>query len=261
MLECLHDGQVPHEGSYRTWKADLHIHTCLSPCAEAEMTPEAIVATAASRGLDVIAICDHNSAENVRAVAAAAEGRTLTVMGGMEVTSQEEVHVLGLFDGSDAAALDALERIVYENLPGENDEATFGEQTVYGEDGSVGGRNTHLLIGATTLSLERVVEAIRDLGGVAIASHIDREGFGIIGQLGFVPEGLALDALELSTRAGEREQWRSVSRETGLPLVWSSDAHRLDEIGAASTVFEMKSACAREFKGALLSLDGRRVVG
>ena len=176
MLECLHDGQVPHEGSYRTWKADLHIHTCLSPCAEAEMTPEAIVATAASRGLDVIAICDHNSAENVRAVAAAAEGRTLTVMGGMEITSREEVHVLGLFDGSDAAALDALERIVYENLPGENDEATFGEQTVYGEDGSVVGRNTHLLIGATTLSLERVVEAIRDLGGVAIASHIDREG-------------------------------------------------------------------------------------
>ncbi len=90
-------------------KADLHIHTCLSPCAEAEMTPTAIVGTAAARGLDVIGICDHNSTENVRALATAAEGGPLTVLGGMEVTSQEEVHVLGLFGGSESD--DALQAI------------------------------------------------------------------------------------------------------------------------------------------------------
>jgi predicted metal-dependent phosphoesterase TrpH len=241
-------------------KADLHIHTCLSPCAEAEMTPTAIVRGAVAKGLDMIGICDHNSAENVRALRAAAEGGPLTVLGGIEVTSQEEVHVLGLSDSSENNALDAMQRIIYENLSGENDESIFGEQLVCGEDGSITGHNRRLLIGATTLTIRQVVDAIRDLGGVAIASHIDRESFGIIGQLGFVPEGLALDALELSSRAGEREQWSSVSQQTRLPLVTSSDAHRLAEIGAASTSFEMESACIDELRKALHSRDGRRVV-
>ncbi len=244
----------------KCFKADLHIHTCLSPCAEAEMRPAEIVKAAKTKGLDVIGICDHNSAENVQAVAAAAEGEALSVIGGMEAASREEVHVLGLFDCGKSSGLQAMQQIVYENLPGENDETVFGEQPVYGEDGSAVGRNTHLLIGATTLSIEQVVEAIHDLGGVAIASHIDREGFGIIGQLGFVPEGLALDALELSPRAGGRELWESLSRESGLPLVPFSDAHRLDEIGEASTSFVMESACIDEFKKALCSQDGRRVV-
>ncbi len=238
-------------------KADLHIHTCLSPCAEAEMTPTAIVRAAVAKGLDMIGICDHNSAENVRAGVCGSKGGPLTVLGGIEVTSQEEVHVLGLFDTLYNNALDAMQRIIYENLPGENDESIFGEQLVCGEDGSIIGHNGRLLIGATTLTLRQVVDAIRDLGGVAIASHIDRESFGLLGQLGFVPEGLALDALELSPRAGERECWSFLSQESGLPLVAFSDAHRLDEIGAASTSFEMESACARELRKALLSRDGR----
>jgi PHP family Zn ribbon phosphoesterase len=243
----------------RCIEADLHIHTCLSPCAEAEMAPAAIVATAAGRGLDMIAVCDHNSAENVRAVAAAAEGCPLAVLGGMEVTSQEEVHVLGLFEPRHDG-LGELQRIVYENLPGQNDEAVFGEQTVCGEDGSVVGSCERLLIGATALSIERVVAEIHRLGGIAIASHIDREGFGIIGQLGFIPEGLELDALGLSRLAGDDERWRDVSRRSGLPLVASSDAHRLSQIGAASTSFEMASACLDELRKALESRDGRRLV-
>ncbi len=238
-------------------KADLHIHTCLSPCAEAEMTPKAIIGTAAAKGLDVIGICDHNSTENVRALATAAEGGPLTVLGGIEVTSQEEVHVLGLFDSSENDSLEAMQRVVYENLPGENNEDRFGEQLVCGGDGSITGHSRRLLIGATTLSIERVVDAIRNMGGVAIASHIDRESFGIIGQLGFVPEGLALDALELSPRAGGRERWGLLSQESGLPLVAFSDAHRLAEIGAASTSFEMESACIDELRKALHSRDGR----
>ncbi len=243
----------------RCYKADLHIHTCLSPCAEAEMTPEAIVATAAAMGLDMIAICDHNSAENVCAVSAAAEGGPLAVIGGMEVTSQEEVHVLGLFEPRHDS-LEALQRVVYENLPGQNDEAIFGEQTVYGEDGSIAGHSERLLIGATTLSIERVVEEIHRLGGIAVASHVDREGFGIIGQLGFIPEELELDALGLSPRAGGDDKWRDLSRQSGLPLVASSDAHRLERIAAVSTSFEMESACFDELRKALQSRDGRRIV-
>lgn len=221
------------------------------------MTPVSIVATAVALGLDMIAICDHNSAENVRAVAAASRGCPLTVIGGMEITTREEVHVLGLFEPL-GGGLDALQRTVHENLPGRNDEAIFGEQTVYGEDGAVVGRSERLLIGATTLSIERVVEEIHRLGGIAVASHIDREGFGIIGQLGFIPEGLPLDALGVSPRAGGDDRWRDVSRRSGMPLVASSDAHRLSEIGAASTSFEIASACLEELKEALRSRGGGR---
>ena len=219
------------------------------------MTPAAIVEAALAKGLDLIGICDHNSAENVPALAAAADGRPIAVLGGVEVNSREEVHVLGLFD--DDGSLRAMQRIVHENLPGENDEKAFGEQVVFGEDGEVTGRSSRLLIGATTLAIERVVEAIQDLGGVASASHVDREGFGILGQLGFVPEGLGLDALELSPRAGGREEFVTLSRETGLPLVESSDAHRLAEIGVVSTSFDMESACVAELRRALRSQEGR----
>ncbi len=242
----------------RCFNADLHIHTCLSPCAEAEMTPMAIVRAAKAKGLDLLAICDHNSAENALAAKKAGVKEGLRVLGGIEVTTQEEVHVLGLFDDHDA--LRYMQRTVHPNLPGENDEAIFGEQLICAEDDSIIGRSGRLLIGATTLTIEQVVEAIHDLAGVAIASHIDRESFGVVGRLGFVPEGLGLDALELSPRAEPGEPWDSISRDCGVPLVRFSDAHRLSDIGEESTSFEMESASVRELAEALHSRDGRRVV-
>lgn len=238
----------------RCFKADLHIHTCLSPCAEAEMTPSAIVRAAKEAGLDLIGICDHNSAENVPALTKAAEGTGLDVLGGLEVTSREEVHVAGLFDVRDNRdALEEMQHIVLQNLPGVNEAEVFGEQLVCGGDDSVVRRSDRLLIGATTLTIHEVVEAIRRLGGVAIASHVDRESFGIIGQLGFVPEGLRLDAMELSPRAGESESWRGQALGSGLPLITSSDAHRLSEIGTASTTFRMQEPSVDELRKALSS--------
>ena len=113
----------------RAFTADLHIHTCLSPCAELEMSPSAIVKTAAENGIDIIAITDHNSAENVVAAKKAAEDTDLTVLAGMEITTSEEAHILALFDDIESSI--KLQDIVYEHLlPGENDEKRFGEQIV-----------------------------------------------------------------------------------------------------------------------------------
>ena len=119
------------------------------------MCPSLVVRRALERGLDVIAICDHNSAENVAAVSRAAEPVGLAVIGGMEITSREEVHVLGLFD--DERALEAVQDVVYDNLPGENDPDTFGDQLVTDEHDQVVRCNPRLLIGATTLTLHDVV--------------------------------------------------------------------------------------------------------
>jgi len=99
----------------RTFRADVHIHTCLSPCADIDMSPKAIVEQAEKKGLDIIAICDHNSAENVAATRRAASGRSLTVLGGMEITSEEEAHVLALFD--EIGQILELQGIVYDHLP------------------------------------------------------------------------------------------------------------------------------------------------
>ena len=136
----------------RTFKADLHIHSCLSPCAELEMSPKNIVREAEKYGLDLIGICDHNSCENVPYVIKSAEGNKLKVIGGMEITSKEEVHVLALFATEED--LFTMQKIVYDNLHGTNDEKRYGDQVVVNEKDEVVDFNKRLLIGATDLSVK-----------------------------------------------------------------------------------------------------------
>jgi histidinol phosphatase-like PHP family hydrolase/anti-sigma regulatory factor (Ser/Thr protein kinase) len=231
-------------------KADLHIHTCLSPCAEREMVPTAIVRRARALGLDMIAICDHNATENVAAVASAGKRQAISVIPGIEITSREEVHVLGLFKTEKELA--GIQGVVHENLAGENDPEAFGPQTIVDEWDRPIGVSRRLLIGATKLNLEEVVEAIHGFGGLAIASHVDRPSFGLIGQLGLVPAGLKLDAVELSRHARARK-W------AGFPVVTSSDAHRLQDIGRGFTRFLAEEASVEELGRALRGEGGRKV--
>ena len=121
------------------FRADLHVHTCLSPCADDTMLPRNVAATAISRQLNIIAICDHNTADNVQAVKQAAEGQPLAVVGGMEITAREEVHILGLFDNDQA--LCEINALVERHLTGRNDEKAFGEQWVVDMDGNITGIN------------------------------------------------------------------------------------------------------------------------
>jgi PHP family Zn ribbon phosphoesterase len=174
----------------------------------------------------------------------------------MEVTSQEEVHVLGLFDDLDSAL--SVQETVYDHLPGENDEDAFGVQPVVNAEGEILRFNGRLLIGATTMSLERLVTLIRSHGGLAIASHVDREGFSIIGQLGFVPEGLPLDALEISAALPEEAARQRFGGR--LPFLSASDAHRLEEIGRAVTSFWLAEGTVAEIRKALVQEDGRKII-
>jgi len=235
----------------RKVSADLHLHTCLSPCADNQMQATAIVEQAIKVGLDMIGICDHNSAENVAALVKAGAREDLTVIPGMEVTSSEEVHILGLFDSEKDLML--LQDMVYENLPGENSEAAFGSQYVINEWNEPIEINTRLLVGATLLSVEQIVDAIHELSGLAVASHIDRERFGLIGQLGFIPDGLKLDAVEVSTSG-------AVTCEYGYPVISSSDAHFLDAIGRNHSCFMVEEASFEEIGKALRQELGRRII-
>ncbi|NJD55820.1 MAG: PHP domain-containing protein [Nitrospirae bacterium] len=241
------------------FRADLHIHSCLSPCADLFMTPRNIVEKAASRGINIVAVCDHNSAENIAVTQEIGKKRGITVIPGMEITSSEEVHVLGFFENLERA-LD-MQTVVYDHLQtGENDEDAFGMQVVVNEEDEVLGFNKRLLIGATDLSINRIIDLIHGFQGLAVASHIDREGFGIIGQLGFIPPDAGFDALEISSRTGFDAAAEKFSMYRAVPWITSSDAHQLEDIGRKTIGLYMNHASFEELGLVLAGADGRKVV-
>jgi len=221
------------------------------------MTPARIVERAASLGINIIAICDHNTAEHVEVTGSLAKKKGIRVMAGLEINSSEEVHILGLF-GKLTDALN-MQSVVYENLqPGENNEEVFGMQVLVNENDEVLDFNKRLLIGITDLSVDRIVGLIHSFNGLAIASHIDREGFGIIGQLGFIPEGVEFDALEISYRTSKTKAFEMFGRYSHIPWITSSDAHRLEDIGRKTTGFVMEHATFEELCMAISGLGGRK---
>lgn len=243
----------------KIYHADLHIHSCLSPCADLDMTPRKIVAITLERGLDIIAISDHNASENIPAAMKAAEGKPLTIIPAMEVASIEEAHLLALFEGMDQIKL--FQKIVYDNLLSFGvDQRLIEEQVIVNENDEVEGFNDHLLFGAVELSFQQLVSEVHRLDGLAIASHIDRESFSIIGQLGFIPNDLPLDALEISYQTSLEQAKMLYPDARCFPLIKSSDAHYLDDIGRQRTRLLLEQPTWKEIKMALKNIQGRRVL-
>ncbi len=243
----------------KAMRCDLHIHTCLSPCAELDMYPRAVVRKALEKRLDIIGICDHNTAENAGYVQRAADGLPLTVLPGMEVTSREEVHTLALFEN--IFQLERFQKLVYAHLPGENDEDVFGCQAIVNDHDEVEGFNSRLLIGATDLPLQEIIDHIHREGGIAIASHVDRESFSVISQLGFIDPSFAFDALEFTPRLGIAGARAKFPELEGYPFLTSSDAHFLPDIGRAWTEMRIAEASFRELCLALQNREGRGISG
>lgn len=240
----------------RAFKSDLHIHSCLSPCADLDMSPKAIVERSLEQGLDIIAVCDHNSAENVAASIRAAN-HGLRVLPGMEICSKEEVHVLAIFETVEQAL--SMQDIVYKHLKGTNRPEVFGDQVIANEFDEVDGFNDRLLIGATSMGVEEIVKETGRLGGLSIASHVDRPSFSILGQLGFIPPDLELDAIEVS----DSSRWEAMRHEAigveKLPVVTSSDAHFLSDIGKVYTLLFLEAPNIEEMRMALSGKSGRKV--
>jgi len=220
------------------------------------MSPKGILTAAKKKEINILGICDHNSTENSLAIMKAAEKTDMNVIPGIEVTSQEEVHVLALFDDIENAL--KLQEYVYRNLPGKNDEEAFGRQVVVNEREEVLGFNDKLLIGATVIPLDEILKLIHSFGGITIASHIDRESFSIIGQLGFIPENLELDALEISPHMTYVEAKKKFKDH--YPIISSSDAHYPDDIGKVYTSFLLKDGTVAEIKKALKNEDERKLI-
>lgn len=239
------------------FSADLHIHTCLSPCAEPEMVPELILERARQLGLDIVAITDHNSAENVAAVVNAAQDSGITVFPGMEVQTREEVHVVTVFDTLEQVM--AWQEQVYAALPPlKNQDLVFGEQVVLDGEGAPVGYLERLLITSTSYSVEEVVGRVTELEGLCIPAHVCRPAFSVLGTLGFIPETLGLDGLEISQNTSPVAFRDRHPELAGYSLVGSSDAHRLRDM-CRRTTFNMKAPTVREVSLALRGEGSRGV--
>ncbi len=222
------------------------------------MTPAAIVATALARGLEMIAVCDHNTAGNTRAVREAGAAAGLTVLAGMEIASVEEVHVVGLFPDADRA--EEMSSHVRDLLPRADRGyySFFGDQPVMKADGSRVDTETAALALATPLELAETVSVIHAAGGLAVAAHVDRNSFSVFSQLGLFPTNAGFDALEISKWLPVDSPRLAEFAALGLPLVGSSDAHFLEEIGQGRTELLAEAPSFAELALALTGTGGRR---
>ncbi|MBF0329394.1 MAG: PHP domain-containing protein [Nitrospirae bacterium] len=230
----------------RAYRADLHIHTCLSPCAEIDITPKRIVDAALNKGLDIIAISDHNSAENTQVAVRIGIEKGLTVLPAMEITTSEEAHVLAIF-GEVPDAL-AMQEVIYRTLPeGYHDEERLGYQLIVNENDEILEFCKRMFFGATGLPVKELVDKIHSFGGIAVASHIDREYFSVVSQLGFIPPDVVFDGLEISAATSRKKAEAVFGDYASFPWITSSDSHSLDNIGRRYTSFSLETPSFEEF--------------
>lgn len=208
---------------------DLHIHSCLSPCGDDDMTPANIAGMAAVKGLDVIALTDHNSCKNCPAILKHGEEYGITVIPGMELTTAEEVHVVCLFPAlGDAMAFDGY---VYEHLlPIKNREDIFGKQQIMNADDQVAGNVERLLIGATDISFDQVFGLVESYRGIAYPAHIDKSTTSLLSNLGFVPPDSSFTCAEISTFDHLHQIQKEHPYFLQCKMLSSSDAHYLEDI-------------------------------
>ncbi len=219
---------------------DFHIHSCLSPCGDSEMTPNNLVNMAQLTGLSAIALTDHNTCQNCAAAAAVAQEIGMIFLPGMELCTAEEAHVVCLFPTLDAAQ--TFEKLVASQLPPiQNRPEIFGEQLVCDEQDRVIGTYDILLTTASSISVDSVVALVRSLGGTAFPAHIDRPSYSVTASLGDLPP-LGFTAIEITASGNVNDLQARYPEIVGKPLLQNSDAHRLEDIQDAGPYLDLPNA-------------------
>jgi PHP family Zn ribbon phosphoesterase len=218
---------------------DLHIHTALSPCADEDMTPNNIIGMSTLKGLDAIAITDHNTIENCDSCMTVGLKHNLIVIPGMELQTKEEVHLLCLF--KDLSTAKEFQCSVYEKMNmKENLPELFGKQIIYDDKDEPIGENRRMLISSVNMSLEEAFKQVVMLEGVVIPAHVDKSSYSIIANLGFIPPKLPISVIEISKRAKPDalvEKFNFLSR---YKLLRNSDAHYLYDILERESFIEVE---------------------
>lgn len=208
---------------------DLHIHSCLSPCADIEMTPNNIVNMSVLNGLNVIAITDHNSCKNCKALVEAGKKANLLVIPGMEICTNEDIHVTCLFETVTDA--ENFSTYVYSNMPLiPHRPDIFGEQIIMNSNDIEISRESYLLLNATNISVNDILSTTNKYNGTAFPAHIDRSSYSVISSLGDIPPEAGFNTIEISTK-GNIEKMKSLHPIIKDKLILiNSDSHYLENL-------------------------------
>ncbi len=208
------------------YKYDLHVHSCLSPCADDDMTPGNIAGMAQINGLGIVALTDHNSCKNCPAFFAHAKRCGIIPIAGMEITTSEDIHLICLFEELECAM--QFDAAVYERLiKVRNKPKIFGRQLVMDENDEIRAEEEMLLINATTIDLDDAFRLCCEMGGVCYPAHVDRQSNGIIAVLGDIPPEVPFTAFELNDGSALSEYREKYPALRDKSFVVSSDAHNL----------------------------------
>ncbi|HLO57398.1 MAG TPA: PHP domain-containing protein [Bacteroidales bacterium] len=240
------------------FKADLHIHTVLSPCGGLDMSPVSIIKQAVLKGLDFIAITDHNSTRHCRLAQEIGRKHGITVLAGAEVNTKEEIHCLTFFEDMDKAS--KFQQYIDENLMFiENKPEIFGYQLIVDEDENILEEEVRMLGAAMNTSIDEISEAVAALDGIFIPAHINRLHNSVYSQLGFLPPSAHIDAVEVSPVA-DYMKFLEEHPETGrFCHVNNSDSHHIERIGLVTTEYYMEKPDFNEFRMAIRNENGRKV--
>lgn len=218
---------------------DLHIHSCLSPCSDEDMTPANIVNMAKLLELDVIAVTDHNSCKNCPAVYSYAQKNNIIAIPGMELCTMEEVHVLCFFSKLENAM--AFDAFVYDRLikiP--NNERVFGRQEIYNENDSKVGEEPYLLINATDITYDNLDKLMEEYEGIFVPAHVDKGSNSLLSNLGFVPPDASFKCVEIKDAKKVDDLKINHPYFNKCNIIFNSDAHGLGEIHEAVHFLEAK---------------------
>lgn len=208
---------------------DLHIHSCLSPCGDEDMTPYNLVNMAKLMGFDLIAVTDHNTAGNCRAAMQAGREAGITVVPGMELCTAEEVHLVCLFPMIELA--EKFSAFIKTTLPPvHNKPEIFGRQIYCGAGDKILGEEEILLLTASSLSLEQAVQQVRDFGGFCFPAHIDRDSYSVLSNLGAIDPSFGFSAAEVYDKAKIESLKRQHPILQTMRIFSDSDAHYLDKL-------------------------------
>ncbi len=241
------------------YRADLHIHSVLSPCGDLDMSPRNIISHAVEKQIDILGITDHNSTRHGPLMRRLGKEKGIFVLTGAEVTTREEVHCLAFFETDRQLHL-FQEFLDASLIPFRNDPQRFGHQVVVDENDNILDEVENLLVYAIDRDIDQVEEMVHSLGGLFIPAHINRGINSLISQLGFVPEGIKADALEISRHTGKKEFLGDNPYLSDFTFLQNSDAHFPGDIGRVFSMFRMEEASFNEIKMALAGKNGRRVV-
>lgn len=219
-------------------KVDFHIHSCLSPCGSLEMSPRRIFECAKKAGLNYIAITDHNNAiQSIEASSLKEEYTDINLFYGLEIQTEEEIHILTLFD--DIEIIKDWNKRIYELLLKlENNPDYYGDQICVDKNENIIYVEPYLLINSIEMSFDEAVREVDKLGGLAIPSHINASSFSIFSQLGFMPPDLPIFYAEIidSKTDSESEAKNICKNYPEIIFVSFSDSHYPDQIGKKYTI-------------------------